>query len=148
MRRNGPKVEQHVEALFLEATRRALWEVEHDDIDDTVHDDRIKELREEIKDVMARRKPGHPKRISTALAMDMVSELEAEIADLTYKACALTAAKVRRQQDSPSLLQEWESYTIDMKRDRLRRDISAVIISRSGKGYRFNPDLIEIVWID
>jgi hypothetical protein len=112
-----------------------------------VHDNRLKELREEIKDVMARRKPGHPKRISTALAMDMVSELEAEIADLTYKARALTAAKVRRQQDAPSLLQEWESYTIDMKRDRLRRDISAVIINRSGKGFRFNPDLIEVVWV-
>lgn len=148
MRRNGPKVDKHVQELFLEATRRALGEVEHEDIDDTVYDNRIKQLREEIKDVMARRKPEHPKRISTAVAMDMVSELEGEIADLTYKARALTVAKVKRQQDAPSLLQEWESYTIDMKRDRLRRDISAVIINRSGKGFRFNPDLIEIVWVD
>jgi DNA invertase Pin-like site-specific DNA recombinase len=147
MRRNGPSVEKYVEELFLEATRRALGEVEPEDIDDTVHDDRIKQLREEIKDVMARRKPSHPKRISTAFAMDMVSELEAEIADLTYKARALTTAKVRRQQDAPSLLQEWESYTIDMKRDRLRRDISAVVINRSGKGFRFNPALIEVVWV-
>jgi site-specific DNA recombinase len=146
IRRNGEPVEKHVEDLFLEATRRSLGVVEHDVIDDTIYDSRIEHLREEIKDVMARRKPDHPKRITTAVAMDLVSELEAEIADLTYKARTLTAAKIRRQQDAPSLLREWKSYTIDMKRDRLRRDISAVVINRSGKGYRFNPDLIEIVW--
>ena len=146
IRRHGPAVDKHVEELFLEATRRSLGVVEHDDIDDTIYDDRIKQLREEIKDVMARRRPDHPKRITTAVAMDLVSELEAEIGDLTYKARTLTAAKVRRQQDAPSLLEEWESYTIDMKRDRLRRDISAVVINRSGKGFRFNPALIEIVW--
>jgi site-specific DNA recombinase len=146
IRRHGPAVDKHVEELFLEATRRSLGVVEHDDIDDTIYDSRIKQLREDIKEVMSRRKADHPKRISTALAMDIVSELEAEIADLTYKARTLTAAKVRRQQDAPSLLREWESYTIDMKRDRLRRDISAVVINRSGKGFRFNPALVEIVW--
>jgi site-specific DNA recombinase len=130
----------------VEATRRALGEVEHEDIDDTVYDDRIKALREEIKEVMVRRKPDHPKRITTTVAMDLVSELEAEIADLTCKGRTLTAVKVRRQTDAPSLLKEWESYTIDMKRDRLRRDITAVVINRSGKGFRFNPALIEIVW--
>jgi DNA invertase Pin-like site-specific DNA recombinase len=148
IRRHGPAVDEYVEDLFLEATRRALGEVEHDDIDDTIYDDRITQLRQEIKEVMARRKPGHPKPITTAVAMDLVSELEAEIADLTYKARTLTAAKVRRQSDAPSLLREWESYTIDMKRDRIRRDISAVVINRSGKGFRFNPALIEIVWAD
>ncbi len=147
VRRSGPPVEKHVEELFLEATRRALGPVENDEIDDTIYDNRITQLREEIKEVMARRKPNHPKRISTSMAMDLVSELETEIADLTYKARTLTAAKVRRQTDAPSLLKEWESYTIDMKRDRLRRDISAVVINRSGKGFRFNPALIEIVWV-
>jgi site-specific DNA recombinase len=146
MRRNGPAVDTCVEELFLEATRRTLGVVEHDDIDDTIYDDRIRQLRDDIKDVMARRKPDHPKRITTALAMDLVSDLETEIADLTYKARTLTAAKVKRQQDAPSLLKEWESYTIDMKRDRLRRDISAVVINRAGKGARFNPANIEIVW--
>jgi site-specific DNA recombinase len=148
MRRDGPPVEEYVEALFLEATRTALGVVEHDEIDDTIYDGRISQLREEIKEVMARRRPDHPKSISTAMALDLVSELEAEIADLTYKARKLTATKVRRQQDAPSLLQEWKSYTIDMKRDRLRRDISAVVINRAGKGYRFNPALLEIVWAD
>jgi hypothetical protein len=147
MRRNGPPVEKYVEDLFLEATRRSLGVVEHDEIDDAIYDERIKQLREEIKEVMARRKPDHPKRITTAVAMDLVSELETEIADLTYKARTLTAAKVRRQQDAPSLLKEWGSYTIDMKRDRLRRDITAVVINRSGKGFRFNPALIEVAWV-
>ena len=39
------------------------------------------ELRAEIKAVMARRRPDHPHRISTTVAMDLVAELEAEIAE-------------------------------------------------------------------
>ena len=76
--------------------------------------------------------------------MDLVSELEEEIADLTYKARALTAAKMKRQNDAPSLLREWESYTIDMKRDRLRRDISAVVVNKTRRGARFDPACIEV----
>ncbi len=144
----GPALDDLVETLFLEATRAALGPVENDDIDDTVYDTRIKQLREEIKEVMARRKPDHPKRISTSTAMDLVAELEAEIADLTYKARALTAEKVKRQQDAPNLLAEWDSYTMDMKRDRLRRDITAVIINRTRRGARFDPGRVEIVWAD
>ena len=145
LRRHGPAVDEHVEAVFLEATRRSLGEVEHEEIDDTVYDDKIKQLREEITAVMARRKDP-VKRISTNLAMDLVSELEAEIAELTYKTRTLTAAKVKRQHDAPSVLAEWSTMTIDMKREHLRRDISAVVINRSGKGYRWNPELLEICW--
>lgn len=143
----GPALDDHVEALFLEAVRSDIGAAEHEDVDDTVYDARIAQLREEIKDVMARRKAGHPKKISTSTAMDLVSELEAEIADLTYKARALTAAKVNRQSDAPSLLEEWESYTMDMKRDRLRRDISAVVVNKTRRGARFDPGRVEVVWV-
>lgn len=146
VKRAGPILDEHVETLFLEATRIALGPVAHEDIDDTVYDARLVELRDEIKEVMNRRKPNHPKRISTATALDLVAEMEVEIADLTYKARALTAAKVKRQNDAPSLLAEWRSYTIDMKRDRLRRDISAVVVNKTRRGGRFNPEDIEIVW--
>lgn len=147
IKRSGPALDELVETLFLEATRRALGTVKNDDVDDTVYDARIAQLREEIKDVMARRKPDHPRRISTSTAMDLVSELEEEIADLMYKARALTAAKARRQLDAPSLLNEWASYTTDMKRDRLRRDISAVVVNKTRRGARFDPACIEIVWL-
>lgn len=146
--RIGPPLDKLVEALFLEATRVALGEVANADIDDTVHDAEIARLRAEIKDVMARRKPDHPKRISSTVAMDIVSDLEKEIGDLTYKARALTAEKVRRQQTAPDLLQEWDGYTLDMKRDRIRRDISAVIVNKTQRGKRFDPDTIEIVWAE
>lgn len=144
--RIGPPLDDLVQRLFLEATRKDMGPVEHDDIDDSVYDAQIAELREEIKEVMARRKAGHPKRISTSTALDLVSGLEKEITDLTYKARALTAAKVQRQHDTPSVLKEWDSYTIDMKRDHLRRDILAVVVNRAGKGAQFNPDHIEVVW--
>ena len=135
-----------MEALFLEAVRRQLGPVEHDDIDDTVYDARIAELRQEIREVMERRKPGHPKRISTSAAMDLVAAMEDEIADLTYQARALTAAKVKRQADAPSLLDEWKSYTIDMRQERLRRDIRAVVVNKTRRGARFDPGCIEIDW--
>lgn len=146
IKRAGPILDEHVEALFLEATRIALGPVAHEDIDDTVYDARIAELRAEIKEVMDRRRPSHPKRISTTVAMDLVTDLEQEIADLTYKARALTAAKVRRQDDAPSLLAEWASYTIDMKRDRLRGSIAAVVVNKTRRGGRFQPEHVEIVW--
>ncbi len=148
IKRIGPPLDDLVETLFLKATRTALGAVENAGIDDTIYDARIDELREEIKDVMTRRKLGHPQRISTAIAMDLIAELEQEIADLTRKTRALTAEKVQRQHDEADLLKEWESYTIDMKRDRLRRDISAVVVNRTHRGARFDPDLIEIVWAD
>ena len=149
IKRVGPPLDELIETLFLEATRQALGEVELADIDDTVYDARLAELRGEIKDVMARRKPGHPKRISTAVAMDLVTDLEAEIADLTYKARQLTAAKAKRADDAVDLLAEWESYSIDMKRERLRRDISAVVVNKTRRGARrFDPSAIEVVWAD
>jgi site-specific DNA recombinase len=146
IKRVGQPLDELVEELLLKSAREEIGGAEKDDIDDTVYDARIRELREEVKDVMARRKPDHPKRISTAVAMDLVNDLEQEINELTYKARALTAEKVRRQQEAPAMLQEWESYTIDMKRAELRQHMNAVIINRTRRGARFDPGCIEIVW--
>jgi site-specific DNA recombinase len=146
IKRAGPPLDAMVEALFLEATRMALGAVENAEIDDTVHDARIRELHEEKRQVMARRRADHPRRISTAAAMDLITELEQEIADLTYKARALTAEKLARQDDAPDLLREWESYSIDMRRERIRRDIGAVVVNRTRPGARFDPSCIEVVW--
>jgi hypothetical protein len=146
VKRVGKPLDELVEALFLEAIRVTLGPVENVEVDDTVYDVRLASLREEIKEVMARRKPGHPKKISTAAAMDLVAGLEEEIADLTYKARALTADKIRRQSDAASILKEWNTYSIDMKRERLRRDISAVIVNKTRRGVRFDPAVIEVVW--
>lgn len=145
IKRVGPPLDTHVIALFLEATRRNLGTVVHTPINDTVHASRLAALQQEIKDVMARRKPDHPKRISTSVAMDMIAELEQETADLRRKTRALTAAKAA-QEAVPSLLEEWESCGIDMQRARLRREISAVVINRTGRGRRFDPGCIEVVW--
>ncbi len=146
IKRVGPPLDELIERLFLEKTRDALGGAEPQDVDDTVYDARILEIQQEIKDVMARRKPDHPHRISTATAMDLVSELEEEMADLTYKARALTAAKVKRANQAPELLAEWESYSIDMKRQQLRRDISAVVVNKTRPGARFDRACIEVVW--
>ena len=146
MSRVGPTLDEYIEDLFLEAVRQDIGSATKDNVDDTIHDARIAEIQSEIKDVMARRKPGHPKRISTSVAMDMVSELEEEMAELTYKQRQLSAEKVKRMEDAPSLLKEWEDYTIDMKRARLRRDIRAVLVNRARRGESFNPERIDVDW--
>lgn len=146
IKRTGPPLDKLVEALFLKAVEGDVGAAEHEDIDDTVYDARVRELEGEKKEVMARRRPDNPRRISTSVAMDLVAELEAEINDLRYKSRQLTARKARRMQDAPSLIREWASYTIDMKRDRLRRDIRAVVVNRTRRGARFDPACIEIDW--
>jgi hypothetical protein len=126
---------------------RLFGPVESEEIDDTVHEVRLKQLRVEITEVMARRRSDDPKkRISTSVAMDLVNEIETEIADLTYQSRALTAEKIRRQEDVPAVLKEWNSYTLDMKRERLKRDIVAVIVNPTGRGVRFRAENIEISW--
>jgi DNA invertase Pin-like site-specific DNA recombinase len=147
IKRTGPALDHHVQTLFLQVTRQALDDKEGYSVEiDTICDSKIAQLREEIKDVMARRKPDCARKISTSTAMDLVSQLEEEIADLTYKTRALTADNANRLNDATKSLEEWESYTIDTKRERLRRVISAVVVNKTRRGARFDPSCIEVVW--
>jgi hypothetical protein len=98
-----------VQTLFLQVTRQALDDKEGYSVEiDTICDSKIAQLREEIKDDMARRKPDCARKISTSTAMDLVSQLEEEIADLTYKTRALTADNANRLNDATKSLEEWE----------------------------------------
>lgn len=143
--RVGPLVDQHVEKLFLKAQEEDLKGAEPAEVDDTIHDARLAEIKSEVENVRKRRREN---RISTASALDLIEELEQEQRTLLAKSRDLTAEKVRRSSQTPNLLREWKDKTISMKRDGLRRDIRAVLIQPAGRGKRkFDPELIDIDWI-
>ncbi|MGW0632405.1 recombinase family protein [Streptomyces sp. NPDC002758] len=142
MARVGPYVDGAVEAAFLDFIERELGETAPE-IDDTVNDSRLEEIQAELEAVRQRRRD---KQISTIAAMDLIAELEAEAASLTVEKRQLSAAKAELTDTAESLLTEWEGYDTDMKRARISRDIRTVVIERTARGARFDPNLIEIVW--
>lgn len=144
--RVGPPMEKLVEEAFLLEVRRSLgMAVKEEDVDETKHDVRLAEIDQEIEEVNTRRRA---KRISMTTALDMIEELEGERDDLNRHRRQLVAAKVRRQNASPSLLEEWKGYTVSQKKVRLRESIRAVMVHPAGRGRKFDPSLIEVVWAE
>jgi site-specific DNA recombinase len=143
--RVGPPIEELVEAAFLEEVRRSLGSVAKDDeVDETVHDERIAEIEQEIEEVNQRRKS---KRITLTRTLDLIEELEAERSELRDERQKLMASKLQRKTEYPTLLREWENYSVAEKKHRLKQDIRAVVVHPQGRGRQpFNPELIEIEW--
>lgn len=142
--RVGPPIDDLVETAYLLETRRSLGEaVQPAEIDITVHDQRLSEIAREIAETNARRKD---RRISVSAALDLIEDLEAERDQLNIKIGKLTLQKSRNALVSPDALADWENLSMTEKRTRLKQSIRAVIVHPAGRGKRFDPDLIEIVW--
>ncbi|MGW2579867.1 hypothetical protein ACWCYZ_00775 [Streptomyces virginiae] len=86
------------------------------------------------------------RRISAIRALDLIEELEKEQNDLRRERRKLQALKVQREDASPNLLKDWDGYSVSEKKQRLRQSIRAVMVHPAGRGKRFDPELIEIVW--
>ncbi|MFJ3974852.1 recombinase family protein [Streptomyces sp. NPDC090021] len=143
--RVGPPIDDLVETAFLLETRSTLGEdvAKADEIDVTVHDKRLGEIAAELEDVNARRRE---KRITMSAALDMIEELEAEREQLTSKRGQLALQKRKRAILTPDALADWKGLTMAEKRTRLKAAVRAVIVHPAGRGKRFDPELIEIVW--
>ncbi|MFI6205945.1 recombinase family protein [Streptomyces sp. NPDC051041] len=143
--RVGPPVDELVETAFLLETRATLGEdvTKAEEVDETVHDARLEEIKAEINDVNERRRA---KRISTSQALDLIEELEAEREELLSKRGQLALQKRKKAMLSPDALADWEGLTMTEKRTRLKAAVRAVIVHPAGRGKRFDPELIEIVW--
>ncbi|MFF8629645.1 recombinase family protein [Streptomyces werraensis] len=144
--RVGPPCDDLVESAFLLGTRQGLGEAVEkaaEDIDDTVFDARLAEIAEEMEDVRQRRKD---KRISMGQSLDAIEELERERDDLLAQRGKLALQKKRKKLLSPDALAEWHDLTMDEKRARLTQSIRSVVIHPMGRGKRFDPEFIEIVW--
>ncbi|WP_405978832.1 recombinase family protein [Streptomyces sp. NBC_00158] len=143
--RVGPPIDELVETAFLLETRVTLGSdvAKAAEIDETVHDRRLSEIASEIEDVNARRKAG---RISTSSALDMIEDLEGEREKLTSKRGQLALQKRKKAMLTPDALADWEGLTMTEKRTRLKAAVRAVIVHPAGRGKRFDPELIEVVW--
>lgn len=144
--RVGPPMEELVEEAFLLEVRRSLgMTVKVEAADETRHDVRLAEIGLEIEEVNERRRS---KRISMGTALDLIEELEGERDELYRQRRQLVAAKVRRQNVSPSLLEEWNEYSVSQKKMLLRDSVRAVMVHPAGRGRKFDPSLIEVVWVE
>ncbi|MFG2675882.1 recombinase family protein [Streptomyces sp. NPDC048445] len=144
--RVGPLMDDLVEKVFLLEVRRSLGMVaEEEDVDETKHHVRLAEIGQEIEEVNERRRA---KRISMRTALDMIEELEAERDVLNRQRRKLFAVRVRRQNASSSLLEGWKECTISQKKTWLRESVRAVMVHPAGRGKKFDPSLIEVVWAE
>lgn len=144
--RCGPPCDDLVESAFLLGTREGLGEAVEkaaEDIDETVHDRRLSEIARELEEVRQRRKD---KRISMTESLDAIEELEQERDKLSSQRGKLALQKKRKKLLSPDALADWEGLSMEEKRARLTQSIRSVIIHPIGRGKRFDPEFIEIVW--
>ncbi|KUL34769.1 hypothetical protein ADL12_20605 [Streptomyces regalis] len=144
--RCGPPVDDLVEEAFLTGTRQGLGEAVEkaaEEVDETIHDARLSEINDEIDQVNERRKA---RRISMSKALDLIEELEQERDQLKKKKGNLSQQKKKRELLSPDALGEWPTLSMAEKRARLTQSIKSVIIHPMGRGKRFDPEFIEIVW--
>ncbi|MEU2608625.1 recombinase family protein [Streptomyces albus] len=143
--RVGPPLEELVVELLFAEVRRQIGKAAkvRESTDETVNDRRLEEIQKELAEVNSRWKA---KRIPAARALDMIEELEAERAELGRRRRKLLAQKAHEEAEIPDLEVQWEDFTPNEKRKRLRNEIRAVIVHPVGRGKRFDPAAIEIVW--
>ena len=144
--RCGPPCDDLVESAFLLGTREGLGEAvmkAAEEIDETVHDGRLSEIATELDDVRQRRKD---KRISMGESLDAIEELEQERDKLLGQKGKLALQKKRKKLLSPDALADWTKLSMEEKRARLTQSIRSVIIHPIGRGKRFDPEFVEIVW--
>ncbi|WP_369364720.1 recombinase family protein [Streptomyces sp. CG4] len=145
--RVGPPVDDLVESVFLLGTREGLGEavkkLAAEEIDETIHDARLDEIAKEMDDVRQRRRE---KRISMGESLDAIEELEAERTELQAKRGKLALRKKKKKLLSSDALADWNDLAMEEKRTRLLQSIRSVVIHPVGRGKRFDPEFIEIVW--
>ncbi len=151
--RVGPLCDEHVRDLYFEHVRRNVGNavpIEDEkaaaDDDQAARDEkRLVEIAAEIDLANERRRE---KRISVSSALDTIEDLEAERATLKRKQRKSAARQAQDAAKSTGLdlLKEWEDLTISEKRARMKEEIRTVIIHPIGRGKRFDPAYIEVVW--
>ncbi|WP_425831403.1 recombinase family protein [Streptomyces fractus] len=70
----------------------------------------------------------------------------AAVGVLAYQQRKRSAEAMRIRAETGEVLAEWDTYTVDMRRERLTRAIRAVLVHKVGRGKRFDPAAVEIIW--
>ncbi|MGW5816660.1 recombinase family protein [Streptomyces noursei] len=148
--RSASALEDHIESLCQEAIRKIMGRAkpsgvkEQEEIDKS--EIRLMEIATEIKEVMDRRKPDAAKRISSAAAMDLISELEDERGKLSYRIRELSAKAEELKGNTPDLLKDWKKFTTDRKRFEIGKLMKAIVVEKAPRGRHFDPASVDVAW--
>lgn len=123
-----PETERCREAENLERTRDELNQVERDKV--------------ELRRFRASGDLSVPEFVREMKRLENVQQkLKEHVADLreSSRPGRHTAARI---------LRDWPDYTVDMRREAIRRFIEAVVIHPTGRGgnHAFKPETVDIVW--
>lgn len=141
--RVGPLLDNLVTEAVFAHHRREIGVIAVDVSQPWSDNGRLAAIAVEKRQVMASQKA---KTISTVDALKLIDNLNQERVELETQR-RQHAAKVREYQTSrENLPLKWEEMTLDQKRARAQAVIETVIIHKAGRGKRFDPELIEIVW--
>ncbi|MEU3278158.1 recombinase family protein [Streptomyces antibioticus] len=150
--RSAAPVEEHIEALALAALRRIMGRTapstdkERTDIE--AKESRLREIADEIQQIMDRRKPDAERRISATVAMDMIADLEQERGTLSYQVRELSVKVSEVQERTPDLLRQWKDFTTDRKRHEIGKLMKAVIVEPAPRGKHFDPETLDVAWLE
>ncbi|MDT9689225.1 recombinase family protein [Streptomyces sp. P9(2023)] len=147
--RSGPLVEDYVEKALLDDLKRQARTVKPAE-----EDPELTTVKATLKQIEADKAEARQLRADDLLSL---AEFAREIRRLEEKerttketVSTLSATPARAGSAAARVVREWKSYSVDMKRQEIQRNIEAVVISGAGKGGAqqgvFRPELIEIVW--
>ncbi|MFE4052369.1 recombinase family protein [Streptomyces sp. YIM B13518] len=148
--RSGPPLEAYVEKLLLDSLREQSRDmrpgVEEDPEAQRVKDT-LKQIRADKAEARRLRSDG---LFSLAEFAREIRRLENEEKRVGETAANVVTAPARAGAAAARIVREWETYTVEMKRQEMARSIEAVVIKPAGRGGAqprvFRHDLIEIVW--
>ncbi|MFF3623081.1 recombinase family protein [Streptomyces sp. NPDC002467] len=148
--RSGPPVEDYMEKALLgnlmEQTT-SLQSAPKEDPEPAAAKATLKQIEADKVEARRLRADG---LFSLAEFVREIRRLEEKEQETKEKVSDLSAAPARAGSTAARVVREWGNYTIDMKREEIRKRVEAVVVQPVGKGGAqrgaFRPDLIEIIW--
>lgn len=148
--RSGPPAEEYVEKAFLDNLKGQSHRAQPASDEDLELAGAKKTLEQIEADKAEARQLRADDLFSLREFAREIRRLEDKERDTREKVSALSETVVRAGTAAARIVRDWENYTVDMRRQEIRRSIEAVVISGAGKGGAqrglFRQDLLEIVW--
>ncbi|MFF0474160.1 recombinase family protein [Streptomyces sp. NPDC004284] len=148
--RSGPPVEDYVEKILLDNLDKQA----HDTQSAGEEDLETARAKATLHQIEADKAEARQLRADDLLSLPEfareIRRLEQKERETREKASRLSLTPARAGSAAARIVREWESYTVDMKRQEIQRSIESVVISGAGKGGAqrgmFRPELVKIVW--
>lgn len=148
--RSGPPVDDHVEQILLGHLKKQARDV----TPAKQEGPELEAAKAKLKQIQSDKIEARQLRASDELSLSEfareIRRLEVKQQSLMETVSTLSIAPVRAGSAATRIVREWHSYTVDMKRAEIVRNIESVVVSKAGKGGAqrglFRPELLEIVW--